>query len=140
MDYMGRKPSLLVVSLPHFFGYFIMVCAHLINHPVLFKVVLMFGRFLTGVGIGWTSSVMPVSIAREYTVIIVHVYMYRKDSETACNWNSILLAHRFNEQADAHVLFHWLNAMISPCWQVPMNPHRLLHETSKTGNGSSQWQ
>ena len=64
MDYTGRKPSLLLVSLPHFFGYLMMVYAHLINHPVMFKVVLMFGRFLTGVGIGWTSSVMPVSTAR----------------------------------------------------------------------------
>ena len=63
MDYWGRKPSLLLVSLPYFFGYLMMVYAHMIGLPALFKVVLMFGRFLTGVGIGWTSSVMPVSIA-----------------------------------------------------------------------------
>ena len=71
MDYWGRKPSLLLVSLPYFFGYLMMVYAHMIGLPALFKVVLMFGRFLTGVGIGWTSSVMPVSIARSVVISIV---------------------------------------------------------------------
>ena len=64
MDYLGRKPSLLMVSLPYFFGYLMMVYPHLINHSVLFKAMLMMGRLLTGVAIGWTSSVMPVSTAK----------------------------------------------------------------------------
>lgn len=61
IDYLGRKPALVLVGLPHFFGYLMMVYAHLINHPVLFKVVLMLGRFLTGVGLGWTLLATPVS-------------------------------------------------------------------------------
>ena len=60
-DYVGRKTSLVLVVLPHFFGYLMMGYAHMIYHPVPFKVVLMFGRFLTGFGVGWTSLVAPVS-------------------------------------------------------------------------------
>ena len=60
-DWSGRKPSLLLGVLPHFFGYLTMVYAHMIQHPVVFKMVLMFGRFLTGVGLGWSTLVTPVS-------------------------------------------------------------------------------
>ena len=61
-DYLGRKPSLVLVVLPHCFGYLSMAYAHMSNHPIVFKMVLMLGRFSTGVGLGWTALVSPVSM------------------------------------------------------------------------------
>lgn len=60
-DSYGRKVALLLVVLPYFVGYLMISYAHFIYNPVAFKTVLFLGRFLTGVGLGWSCLASPVS-------------------------------------------------------------------------------
>jgi MFS family permease len=52
-DRLGRKTSLILNSFPVVCGYFTILSTYLIGNGVVFKVLLMVGRFLTGVGAGW---------------------------------------------------------------------------------------
>lgn len=61
-DAYGRKMALLLVLIPYFGGYLMIAYAHFISNPVGFKSVLLFGRFFTGVGLGWSCLASPVSI------------------------------------------------------------------------------
>ncbi len=60
-DRMGRKPALMLVSIPYLTGYLMITYARFASDAVLFKVVLLIGRFLSGVGIGWASLAAIVS-------------------------------------------------------------------------------
>ncbi len=62
-DRMGRKPALMLVSIPYLIGYLMITYARFASNSVLFKVVLLIGRFLSGVGIGWASLAATVSEA-----------------------------------------------------------------------------
>ncbi len=67
-DKLGRKTTIILTSVPYLSGYFIILCAVLAEHGIIFKVVLMVGRFLTGVGMGRTFAIMGVSyIHRPYS-------------------------------------------------------------------------
>ena len=48
-------------TVPHFMGYFLMMLTYLIVKPVIFKSLLIVGRAISGVGLGWTLVVVPVS-------------------------------------------------------------------------------
>lgn len=61
-DKWGRKTSLALNSVPYLIGYFIILASYLVRDGVAFKVVLMVGRFITGVGMGWAYIVVPVSV------------------------------------------------------------------------------
>ncbi len=61
-DKLGRKTSIILTSVPYLSGYFIILCAVLAENGVVFKVVLMVGRFLTGVGMGGTFAIIGVRI------------------------------------------------------------------------------
>ena len=58
---MGRKPALMLVSVPYLIGYIMMAYAHLATDAVVFKVILLIGRFFSGVGLGWASLAVVVS-------------------------------------------------------------------------------
>lgn len=60
-DHLGRKATLMLVGIPYLTGYMMIVYAHMINNVIAFKVVLLVGRFLTGVGLGWSCLAAPVS-------------------------------------------------------------------------------
>ena len=65
-DYFGRKAPLMLVKLgspycPYLSGYLMIVYAHMLNSATAFKVVLLLGRFLIGVGVGWSCLAGPVS-------------------------------------------------------------------------------
>ena len=60
-DSCGRKAALLLVSLPYLSGYLMITYARFCVSPYGFKVVLLLGRFLTGLGVGWSSLATPVS-------------------------------------------------------------------------------
>ena len=81
VDYVGRKAALMLVGIPYLVGYLMMVYARFINHAVIFKVILLTGRFLTGVGLGWTCLATPVSDQPNFRVVC-HVpsivYLYSK--------------------------------------------------------------
>ena len=48
-------------TVPHFVGYFLMMLTYLIMKPVIFKSLLIMGRAISGVGLGWTYVAVPVS-------------------------------------------------------------------------------
>ena len=54
-DRMGRKPALMLVSVPYLTGYMMITYARFATDPILFKAVLLIGRFFSGVGLGWAS-------------------------------------------------------------------------------------
>ena len=57
----GRKASLLIVALPYFIGYLIIVYSQFITNTAAFVAILFVGRFITGVGLGWSCLAVPVS-------------------------------------------------------------------------------
>ena len=59
-DRWGRKFSLMFCGVPFLMGYLILSYAHYTSEVLLFNVLLMSGRFLAGIGMGWGSSVCPV--------------------------------------------------------------------------------
>ena len=66
-DHAGRKAALMLVGIPYLVGYLMMVYAHFINQALVFKVVLLVGRFFTGLGLGWSCLATPVSIVSAQT-------------------------------------------------------------------------
>ena len=61
-DRLGRKTSLILNSFPLVSGYFILLSTYLVSNGVVFKVFLMVGRFLTGIGAGWVYLAAPVRL------------------------------------------------------------------------------
>ena len=60
-DRWGRKFGLILNSVPYLVGYFVILSAYLATNGIVFKTALMVGRFITGIGMGWTYTVVPVS-------------------------------------------------------------------------------
>ena len=59
-DRWGRKLALLLAGVPYLVGYLMMTLAYLIGDIAAFKAVLLTGRLLTGVGMGWSCLAVPV--------------------------------------------------------------------------------
>lgn len=60
-DRFGRKCSMLFSGLPYLVGYMIISYAHYSPWAVVFQTLLLFGRFVSGFGMGWASAVVSVS-------------------------------------------------------------------------------
>ena len=60
-DALGHKMALLLVILPYLTGYMMITYAHYSCTVIGFRVVLLFGRFFTGIGMGWSCLATPVS-------------------------------------------------------------------------------
>ena len=60
-DRWGRKITLLLSGVPYLTGYLLLVYAHFIDSPVAFKAVVLIGRLISGVGLGWSCLAVPVS-------------------------------------------------------------------------------
>lgn len=64
-DLLGRKASLMLSGLPALVGWLMIALAHLVPSSVQgFYGVLLSGRIVTGVYLGW--SVVVVSVCRNY--------------------------------------------------------------------------
>ena len=61
MDRFGRKAALLTVALPYLIGYLSICFSQIITEDTAFLVTLFGGRFVTGVGLGWSCVAVPVS-------------------------------------------------------------------------------
>ena len=65
VDYVGRKKSLLLCSVPLAIGWLTTVLSylpdHFHHHAELFRVLLFTGRFIVGIGVGSVSLCIPVS-------------------------------------------------------------------------------
>ena len=57
----GKKCAMMICGVPYLIGYMFISYAHYTPSATAFKVVLCTGRFITGVGMGWASAVVPVS-------------------------------------------------------------------------------
>ena len=60
-DKWGRKFSVVSNAVPYLLGYMIILVSCLVHNGVIFKVLLMLGRFITGVGMGWATLGVHVS-------------------------------------------------------------------------------
>ena len=60
-DHLGRKAALMLVGILYLSGYLMIVYSHMLNSATAFKTILLLGRFLTGVGLGWSCLTGPVS-------------------------------------------------------------------------------
>ena len=61
-DTFGRKPAIVAGALPQLAGWVALSVAHFIPHHVGFLSVMLLGRFLAGLGAGWNSLCVPVSV------------------------------------------------------------------------------
>ena len=61
-DRFGRKFSMLFSGLPYLAGYMMISYAHFTASATAFKALLLIGRFVTGIGMGWASAVVSVSL------------------------------------------------------------------------------
>ena len=73
-DRWGRKCSMMFCGVPYLIGYALMSYAHYIPSAIPFKVFLMIGRFISGLGMGWASAVSPVSCLTYCK--FMHTYYY----------------------------------------------------------------
>jgi len=53
-DYFGRKLSIILCSIPYTIGWLLIVLTVATDGPV-FRPLLFTGRFVLGIGVGWTS-------------------------------------------------------------------------------------
>ncbi len=60
-DKWGRKTSMAMNTVPNVLGYFVIVLSYLVKNPVAFKSMLIAGRGITGIGMGWSIIIAPVS-------------------------------------------------------------------------------
>ena len=60
-DRWGRKCSMMFCGVPYLIGYLILSYAHYVPIATAFKVLLLTGRFISGLGQGWGAAVAPVS-------------------------------------------------------------------------------
>lgn len=61
-DCWGRKCSLMFCGVPYIIGYLLLSYAHYASTATAFKAILLTGRFISGLGVGWSSAVVPVSL------------------------------------------------------------------------------
>lgn len=59
-DWMSRKRSLMLSGIPNFAGWILIVFAQYSRNPVVFKGLLLVGRFITGIATGWMTS--PITV------------------------------------------------------------------------------
>ena len=60
-DRWGRKNALVLCGIPYFVGYLTLTYAHYLPTAASFKTIVLLGRFLTGVGMGWACMSGSVS-------------------------------------------------------------------------------
>ena len=95
-DSFGRKPALMLGSIPTLIGWLAFAYSNLLPTRVGFLTLLYIGRFLSGFGAGWTIFCVSVSetkitetkITEIYTLLIVIVYV------STAYIRSILLRYR----------------------------------------------
>ena len=63
VDYIGRKKSLLLCSVPFTIGWVITVVSYAVPHDqdTGIRIMLFAGRFFVGIGVGGASLCVPVS-------------------------------------------------------------------------------
>ena len=78
VDYIGRKKSLLLCSLPFAVGWIITVLSHIVSsdQDTLIRVMLFAGRFFVGIGAGAASLCVPVSCTFQTCMNIIESYSY----------------------------------------------------------------
>ena len=60
-DRWGRKTCLAVNVIPYLLGYFAILTTYLfVEDAIFFKVILVSGRFISGIGTGWSFVIVPV--------------------------------------------------------------------------------
>ena len=61
VDYIGRKKSLLLCSVPFAIGWLVTVVSHFPHDATVVRIMLFAGRFFVGIGVGGASLCAPVS-------------------------------------------------------------------------------
>ena len=76
-DHWGRKNALLSVGIPYALGYLLITLAQLVEDSDSFKALILVGRLVTGLGMGWSCGVSPVRpISMSHCERKVHVKLY----------------------------------------------------------------
>ena len=61
---------MMFCGVPYLIGYLTLSYAHYTPTATAFKVLLLTGRFISGVGMGWASTVVSVSCFLTETILI----------------------------------------------------------------------
>ena len=61
-DRWGRKTALLGVGVPYSLGYLLIIVAQEVEDGDGFKALILMGRIITGLGMGWSCGVCPVRL------------------------------------------------------------------------------
>ena len=68
---------MMFCGVPYLIGYLTLSYAHYTSTATLFTALLMTGRLISGIGMGWASAVAPVSPQLIRLTNCVHVCIYR---------------------------------------------------------------
>ena len=60
-DKFGRQATLMLGGVPSLIGWILMANAHIISNREIFIVMLLVGRFLAGLSVGWSIFCVSVS-------------------------------------------------------------------------------
>ena len=74
-DRWGRKCSLLFSSVPYVLGYLLLSYAHYSSTATVFKTLLLIGRFVSGLGMGWASTVAPVRTSSMSLSCLITIFL-----------------------------------------------------------------
>ena len=64
----GRKCSLMFCGVPYLTGYLMISYAHYASTTTIFRALLLSGRLISGMGFGWGSAIVPVSLTLDIHV------------------------------------------------------------------------
>ena len=77
-DYFGRKLSIILCSIPYTIGWLLIILTVATDGPV-FRPLLFTGRFVLGIGVGWTSVSGGVSHYNVVKYIHIIVPQYTRE-------------------------------------------------------------
>ena len=67
---LGRKPTIVLACVPNIVGWLLLASANCLHSTgAVFKTIIFTGRFFTGVAMGWSMLISPVST-------ILHQFMF----------------------------------------------------------------
>ena len=75
----------MLVGVPYLTGYLLLAYGHMVTEPVAFKCVVLLGRFVTGIGLGWSCLAVPVSELMIASVSIPGSCCFKLDVQKVCN-------------------------------------------------------
>ena len=71
-DWIGRKPSIILCSIPYTIGWLLIILTVRFTDSPAFRILMFSGRFVVGLSVGWTS--LCVNVSNEFYCAILRKF------------------------------------------------------------------